>query len=171
MLRDDYGDVALIVSQKPCPNCGAQSIQLGEPKPSLPVQIATAIREANLSPSELTTLARVVRDASPETSPRELADRAKIPAAENVISVASRAGKHWIGLLGLLIAVVAIYISHTDAEQAHQDAEQAIRQAHLETEQAVHAAERTATRPTGALTEDQVQKIAEQIGRMLEDKK
>lgn len=171
MLRDEYGDVALIVSQKPCPQCGAQSIQLNESKPSLPVQITTAIREANLSPDELTTFARVVREASPETSPRELADRAKIPAAENVISVASRAGKNWIGLLGILIALVAIYMSHTDAEQAHRDAERAIGQAYLDAEQATHAVNRTAARPTGMLTEDQVRKIAEQIGRMLEDKK
>ena len=70
MLRDEHGDVALIVSDKACPACGSRTVQLDEPKPSIPIQIVTALREADLAPDELTQLANALRSAAPDASPR-----------------------------------------------------------------------------------------------------
>jgi hypothetical protein len=170
MLRDDYGDVALIASQQPCPQCGAQTTRLGEPKPSLPVEIVTAVLEADLSPEDMSKLARVLREASPDVSPRELADRAQLPAASTVITVASRAGKNWIAVLALVLTVVAIYVAHSDAQQAHRDAERAIHQAHVDAEQALREARQPA-RSTGTLSDDDVRHIVQQIEHELQPDK
>ena len=66
-LRDDHGDVSLVLSEKPCPKCGRPVIQM-EPPPPLPVQIVAALREADLTPDELRTAAdalkRLPRDES-----------------------------------------------------------------------------------------------------------
>jgi hypothetical protein len=166
MLRDDHGDVSLILSQKPCPQCGAQAIQLNEAKPTLPVEIATAIRDADLTPDQIGTLARVIREADPEISPRELADRVQIPAASPLITVASRAGKNWIALLSLILTVTAIYVAHTDVQQAHHDAERAIQQSHMDAEKALREA-REPSRSTGTLSQEEVNRIAAQIEQQL----
>jgi hypothetical protein len=58
MLRDEYGDASLILSQKRCPMCSARLVQLGDKKPPLPIQIIAAVRDADLTPAELFELPR-----------------------------------------------------------------------------------------------------------------
>ncbi len=167
MLRSEHGDVSLIVSQKPCPVCGAPIVQLREPKPALSIQIVSAVRDADLTPDDLSELADALGRAATNASPRELA--ALVPAASKVITIASKAGENWIGLLALIVAVIAIYIAHTDAQQAHQDAERAIESAHTDAERARQDSQdalkqaRSADRKTSTLSDDEVRKIAEQI--------
>lgn len=179
MLRDEHGDVSLVLSQKPCPKCGAQTIQLNDAKP-LPIQIITAVRDADLTDDELLDLADAVREAPSDTTPRELGER--VPSASKIISIASRGGEHWIELLALVLATIAFYVSHTDAQQAHRDAQQASELAHQDAQQAHQDAERArqddgqnerqnareATRKTSSLSDEDVRRIALQIEAELE---
>jgi uncharacterized protein HemX len=167
MLRDEQGGVSLILSQKPCPKCGAPTTQLNETKPPLPIQIITAVRDADLSPVELLELADAVRDAPAEMSPRQLAEQ--VPAASKIITIASRAGDRWIELLAVVLAAVAFYVQHVDAQQAHRDAQQAREEAHQDAERARQDSRqerreaRKAARTTGSLSDEDIRKIAHQI--------
>jgi hypothetical protein len=89
LLRDDRGDASLILSVKRCPRCDRELTQLREKQPPIVVQIVTAIREADLTADELLRLADVVREATNDTSPRDLA--AKAPGASNIIAILPRA--------------------------------------------------------------------------------
>jgi hypothetical protein len=167
MLRDDHGDVALVVAQKHCPQCGTRAVQLNEPKSSLPVEIVTAVRDAGLTADQLEGLARAIRESDASTTPRELADRAQIPAAGRVIAIASKAGKNWLVLLGVVIALVAAYVAHSDAEQARRDAQQAIEQSHEDVEAELRAS-REPSRSTKELSQDQVDRLVSEIEKALE---
>lgn len=172
MLRDDYGDVSLILSAKQCPVCGSQLVQLGEKKPPLPLQIVAAIRDADLTQAALSELRSAVEQASRDTSPRELATQ--VPAASKIFNVASKAGENWIGLLALVLATIGMYVAHMDAQQAHHDAQEAIGQAREESERARRDAKREgeqiprSQKSTGALSNEDVDKIVEQVEAKLE---
>lgn len=153
ILRDEHGDPALVVSQKPCPICGAGTTTLDSPKRSLPVEIITAIREANLTGDELSAVGDAVRAAAQDVSPRELAEQ--VPAASKLITVASRAGENWLQLLALVVSIVAIYIAHADTQQAHRDAEEALRVARQ-------------AQSTAELSDDEVREIADRISAALD---
>ena len=167
-LRDEHGDVSLVVSQKPCPKCGEQTIQL-EPPPPLPVEIATALRDADLTYDQLVAAADALGKVPSDASPRAVAEQVPLPA--KLITVASRVGKdQWIGILVAVIALAIAHVQHTDAERAHQDAEQA----HQDAEQAHEDAERTRqdseqARRTGSLSDDDVKRIAEKVEAAIRD--
>lgn len=103
-----------------------------------------AVRDADLNAADLAELARVLRDAPPNTSPRDLAARTNVPAASSLISIASKAGPTWIALLAIIVALAATYIAHSNATQAHRDAEQA----HHDTLRAIEEAHADAERQT-----------------------
>ena len=173
MLRDDYGDASLILSQKRCPACGATLVQLGEEKPSLPIQIISAVRDADLASAEILELAEGVRQAKEDTSPRELSQQ--FPAATQIFTVASRAGEGWIAKLTLVLTVIGLYLAyaginqaHRDAQQAHRDAQQAIEQAHEDAKRALRQSQRDAdarerSPTTKDLSDEDIRAIAEQI--------
>ncbi len=125
-------------------------------------EIVTAIKEANVTAEELAAVADAVREASDDVSPRALAET--VPFAAKLITVASRAGKHWRGLLVLAVTLVPPYIAHTDAQQAHRDAVQArqdAQRAHEDAERARRADEQAKT--TGRLSDGDIRAIADQM--------
>lgn len=140
------------------------TIQLGETRPSLPVEIVTAVRDANLTVDDLEQLTAALRDAPEGISPRAMAER--VPRASKVITIASRAGEQWLALLAIIVTAISLYIAHTDSQQAHQDAEAAHRdavQAHQDAERATRTAERT-----GSLSDEDIRKITRQIEEQVE---
>jgi hypothetical protein len=168
-LRDDHGDVLMTVSVKACPRCGHATTQLEQEKRPLPVQIVEAIREADLTAQQLLELADAVDNAPSGISPRQLDEQ--VPGASTIIEVASRAGEaSWIALLGLILTVVIGYLAidqaHTDAQQAHRDAERAVEQAHEDAERALRDGRDqadAAARNTGKLSEEDVRRIADAV--------
>jgi hypothetical protein len=177
VLRDTHGSPALLVSQKPCPRCGRETINLKAPKASLPVEIVTAVRDADLTSAELLALADALRNAPSDASPRSVADQ--VPSASKLITIASRAGKHWLELLTLIVMAVALYVQHHDAQQAHHDAQQAhhdARRAHADAEaahadaQKAHRDAASAARSTRALSDEDIERIIQQIERDREGK-
>jgi hypothetical protein len=172
-LRDDHGDVVMTVSLKPCPRCGRETTQLEREKRPLPVQIVEAVRQADLTAQQLLELADAVDNAPRGISPRQLADQ--VPGASTIITVASRAGEaSWIALLGLILTVMTGYLAidraHTDAQQAHRDAERAVQQAHEDAERALRDGRDqadAAVRNTGKLSDEDVRRIADAVDAQL----
>lgn len=161
-LRDEHGGVSLILSEKPCPRCGRQTTQLAPPPP-VPIQLIQAVRDAKLTPDELTAIADAIREAPEGLSPRDMAQR--VPAASSLITVASRIGEKWVELLVIAITLVVLHVQTTDAERAHQDAERAhedARQAHEDAERA-HTDSMRELRNTSELSEDDISRIVEKL--------
>lgn len=173
-MRDDHGDVVITISVKACPRCGRQTTQLEQEKRPLPVQIVEAVREADLSAEELLELADALENAPSDISPRQLAQQ--VPGASTIITIASRAGEaSWMALLGLIVAVVIGYVAidqaHTDAQQAHRDAERAAEQAHQDAERAIREGRDqadAALRTTGKLSDEDLRRITDEIEARLE---
>lgn len=180
VLDDKHGNPSLLVSQKFCPHCRHQLIQTNEPKPSLPVEFVTAVREAKLTPDQLLELSNAARNAPPGMSPRQLAD--EVPAASTVITVAAmRGGDRWISFLMLAIAIISAYLGYAaiqqseDAmDQAHEDAQEAIEQAHDDAQEAMDQAHEDAqealreARSTESLSDGEIRDIARRIEAALE---
>lgn len=167
-LRDDHGDVVMTVSSRACPRCGHETTPLEREKRPLPVQIIEAVREAVLTGEELLEFADALANAPSGISPRQLAEQ--VPGASAIITVASRAGERWIPLLALILSVVIGYLAidraHTDAQQAHRDAERAVQQAHEDAERALRDGRDqadAAVRNTGKLSDEDVRRIADAV--------
>jgi hypothetical protein len=163
-LLDVHGAPALLVASKVCRRCGMRpTVQIGEQKPPLPVLVVAAFRDANLTREELDALADAIRDAADNMSPRQLAEQ--VPAASKIVTVASKAGAHWLDLLTAVLMAVSLYVMHADAERAHRDAGRA----HADAERAHHDAEEAhddaikARRSTGELTDEDMRKIAQGV--------
>lgn len=117
--------------QLSCPSCGRMVQAIGDPpRAKIHADIVTVIREADLSADDLDQLRRVLASADADASPRAIAE--EFPAASQIVVVASRAGKDWIALLGLIVTVfslalagAAIVIQHDDAEEALRSADKA----------------------------------------------
>lgn len=164
ILRDDHGDASLVLSQKPCPVCGTKTVQLGEQKPPLPIQIVTAVRAADLTSAQLLEIVEVARRAPSDVSPRELSDQ--VPVASKIITIASRSGEGWIGLLAIVLTAIAMYVAHMDSRQAHRDAEEAIERSHEDAERALRNRQEDAGEPaptTKGLSDEDIRKLARQI--------
>ena len=159
-LRDDHGDVALILSAKKCPRCGQRVTEL-KPPPPVPIQLVQAVRDAKLTPDELLSIADAVRDAPPGLSPRALAER--VPSASKLITVASKLGESWAELLVIAVTLIGTYVMHQDSERAHRDAVRArpdAEQAHQDAERAHRDAVRV---DSGALEDADVQRLADKL--------
>lgn len=163
VLPDERGEPSLIVSLKKCGRCGEQLTQVNE-RPPLPIEIVTAVQEADLSLEELEKFADAIRTADPATTPRQLAE--SIPGSSKIITVATRAGDHWIEILAIVITLVIFSLTHQDAQQAHKDAQRA----HRDAQQAHRDAQQDAPK-TASLTDAEVRRIAEQIETRMEDRR
>lgn len=135
-----------------CPNCGRMVRAIGDlARPKIHAEILTAIRDADLSATDLAEFARVLDSAQADASPREIA--AAFPAANQIVVVASRAGPDWIARLSLIVAVLAAMISAGGVLWAHEDAERALDS----------APESTQPTRTSELTDEDLQRLAEAI--------
>jgi hypothetical protein len=148
-----------VASAKRCPKCGEQLIH-PERRPAISVEFVTAVRDSSLSREQLQELTEAARSASPDTTPRELAER--VPEASQVIVVAARAGERWLQFLVAALTILGLYLASAIGDQAHRDAQEAIDQAHEDAERALREA-RQQGRDAASLSDEEITQIAEQI--------
>lgn len=135
--------------RSPCPQCGAEAVNLAPPRERIVVDLVQAIRAADLTIDEIGEITRVLQGKrGGDISPRELAERA--PRASKLGVIASRVGEQWpILVTAALAAVVSLYAQH----QSHADAERAL---------AVAKKAQEVPR-TGSLTNQQCAFVVEQV--------
>lgn len=125
-----------------CPSCGGTAhvppaVWLNQRTRLRPSDLPTAMLESLL---EALTSGAIPKDVTPEG----LRDR--FPEATPIIAVAvQRGGRNWLALLALIVTLIIGYLAHSDAQEAHTDAQKMIdiagHAAKHQTEQTVHFSE------------------------------
>lgn len=148
---NEMGEEVTVAAGNMCQGCRSTHVIDISPRPRVNAEVITqAIRDADMSVNDLQDLAAAVQAATGDISPRALAEQ--VPSAQHVIVIASRAGRDWLALLGIVIAIVLGYVAHLDAEKASRSADQEPK------------AERTSE-----LTEHDLRKIAKQVESKMHD--
>jgi hypothetical protein len=160
VLRDEHGDVSLILSQKPCPKCGSP-LSLVQTRERIALSVVTAMREIDLTAEQLSKLADAIREAPDDVSPHTLADH--VPFASRVIAVASKAGDHWVELLVIVVTLFAAWLAYQAAETAHRDAEIAHHDAEI-----AHDDASAARHGTGRISKEDADRITLEVEQELE---